>query len=359
MMDWAALHARDQGAETLGGVPHDMYGMTSLSIRQYVLGIYKQLGLKENEITKVQTGGPDGDLGSNEILLSSDKTVAIIDGSGVLADPSGLDHEELVRLAKKRLTVAHFNRTRLSKDGYLVKIEEQDVRCSTGEIVLDGSDFPEFFVPCGGRPKAVNISKMAALFDSEAKPHFKYNVEGANLFLTQQARLFLEKRKVVVFKNSSTNKVGVTSSSLEVLAGLALSTQEYVDLMIFKDGKPTKFYQSYVKDIQEKITEHAAAEFHCLWTGHTHLQGAKPRTTISDELSSTLNNLQAELKSLGLFEDVPSRNGAMRSAILKLLVEKIGLQTLKRLPEAYQRALFSSWLASHFTFFHFARDLSK
>jgi NAD-specific glutamate dehydrogenase len=71
MMDWAALHARDRGAETwwksfttgksaklLGGVPHDTYGMTSLSIRQYVLGIYKQLGLREKDITKVQTGGP-------------------------------------------------------------------------------------------------------------------------------------------------------------------------------------------------------------------------------------------------------------------------------------------------------------
>lgn len=92
MMDWAAckhllssssfyafsshflmstVHARARGAETwwksfttgksagtLGGVPHDTYGMTSLSIRQYVLGIYKQLGLREKDITKVQTGGP-------------------------------------------------------------------------------------------------------------------------------------------------------------------------------------------------------------------------------------------------------------------------------------------------------------
>lgn len=79
MMDWAALHARSRGAETwwksfttgksaetLGGVPHDTYGMTSLSIRQYVLGLYKQLGLREKDITKVQTGGPDGDLGSSE-----------------------------------------------------------------------------------------------------------------------------------------------------------------------------------------------------------------------------------------------------------------------------------------------------
>ena len=65
------VHARARGAETwwksfttgksaelLGGVPHDVYGMTSLSVRQYVLGIYKQLGLREKDITKVQTGGP-------------------------------------------------------------------------------------------------------------------------------------------------------------------------------------------------------------------------------------------------------------------------------------------------------------
>ena len=72
------MHARERGAqawwksfttgksaEHLGGVPHDTYGMTSLGVRQYVLGIYKQLGLREKDITKVQTGGPDGDLGSS------------------------------------------------------------------------------------------------------------------------------------------------------------------------------------------------------------------------------------------------------------------------------------------------------
>ena len=142
---------------------------------------------------------------------------------------------------------------------------------------------------------------------------------------------------------------GVTSSSLEVLAGIALSTQEYVDLMIFKDGKPSEFYQSYVKNIQAKIAENAAAEFQCLWKEHARLHGAKSRTTISNELSSTLNNLQAELESSDLYDDVPSRNGVMRRATPKMLVEKIGLETLlKRLLEAYQRALFSSWVASHF-----------
>lgn len=64
----------------------------------------------------------------DEILLSSDKTVAVIDGSGVLADPAGINREELVRLAKLRVPVANFNKSKLSKDGYLVKVEEHDVK---------------------------------------------------------------------------------------------------------------------------------------------------------------------------------------------------------------------------------------
>jgi glutamate dehydrogenase len=144
----------------------------------------------------------------------------------------------------------------------------------------------------------------------------------------------------------------VTSSSLEVLAGLALSTEEYVDLMLFKDGKPSKFYQTYVKDIQAKISENAAAEFSCIWREHQRLQGAKPRTIISDELSSTLNNLQTELESSDLFDEMSSRAGVLRRAIPQTLVDRIGLETLmERLPEPYLRALFSSWVASHFVSF--------
>ena len=205
----------------------------------------------------------------------------------------------------------------------------------------------DIFVPCGGRPEAVNISNVASLIDSEGKPHFKYIVEGANLFLTQQARLYLEKRNVTLFKDSSANKGGVTSSSLEVLAGLGLSNAEYLDLMVFSSGKPSAFYQSYVKDIQQKIAENAAAEFQCLW--REHAKTGKPFTLLSDELSGTLNALQAELEASDLFDDAPSRRGVLGRAIPKTLVDKVGLDVLLgRLPEAYQRALFSSWVASHF-----------
>lgn len=64
----------------------------------------------------------------DEILLSSDKTIAIIDGSGVLHDPVGINREELIRLAKLRKPVGFFDTSKLSKDGYLVKVEDQDFK---------------------------------------------------------------------------------------------------------------------------------------------------------------------------------------------------------------------------------------
>ena len=87
------------------------------------------------------------------------------------------------------------------------------------------------FVPCGGRPEAVNITNVPALFHADGKPRFLYIVEGANLFFTQQARLYLESRGVIVFKDASANKGGVTSSSLEVLAALAFTDEEFHEHM--------------------------------------------------------------------------------------------------------------------------------
>jgi glutamate dehydrogenase len=123
-MDWASQHARRRGAsfwkafttgksQSLGGIPHDLFGMTTRSIHQYVTGIYSKLGLQESAVTKFQTGGPDGDLGSNEIKISSDRTVAVVDGSGVLYDGEGLDRGELLQLAQKRQMICNFSVSKL------------------------------------------------------------------------------------------------------------------------------------------------------------------------------------------------------------------------------------------------------
>ena len=392
LMDWAAFHARARGApwwksfttgksaEKLGGIPHDKYGMTSLSVRQYILGVYKANHLKETEVTKLQTGGPDGDLGSNEILLSKDKTVGIIDGSGVIYDPAGLDRPELIRLARGRKMVVEFDNAKLGPEGYKVLVDDQDIKLPSGEVVPNGTDFRnsfhfrvkcDIFVPCGGRPEAVNISNVSRLVDSEGRPNFKYVVEGANLFFTQQARLFLEKKGVVLYKDSSTNKGGVTSSSLEVLAGLSLTDPEYQENMIFKDGKSSPFYQAYVRDIQTKICENAANEYNCIQKDWLRNKGSMPRTLISDQLSKTLNKLQDELENSDLYDNVQSRRNVLSRAFPKTLIDKIGLDELmKRLPEPYLRAAWSAWVSSNYVyqcsltatnvdFFHFFSKLSQ
>jgi glutamate dehydrogenase len=53
--------------------------------------------------------------------------VAIIDGSGVLYDPAGLDRAELVRLAKARKPIQEFSPSKLGSEGYRVLVDEQDI----------------------------------------------------------------------------------------------------------------------------------------------------------------------------------------------------------------------------------------
>src|SRR5690606_14945469 len=152
LVNWATLHARARGAPwwkafftgkspSLGGIPHDTYGMTTRSVREYVNGIYRKTGVDPSKMKKLQTGGPDGDLGSNEILVSNEMYCAIVDGSGVLADPNGLDKEELIRLAKKRVMISEYDVSKLSKDGYRVLCTDNDVTLPNGEVVSSCADF--------------------------------------------------------------------------------------------------------------------------------------------------------------------------------------------------------------------------
>ena len=139
LMDWACLHARARGYPywkavttgknpSLGGVPHDVYGMTTRGVRAFVEGVQGRLGLDPRVLKKVQTGGPDGDLGSNEILQANEHTIAIVDGSGVLCDTDGLNQQELVRLAHARKMVSFFDVSLLSPRGYFVSVEATDFK---------------------------------------------------------------------------------------------------------------------------------------------------------------------------------------------------------------------------------------
>jgi len=371
LVDWATEHARTRGAPwwksfftgkspKLGGIPHDHYGMTTLSVREYVTGIYRKLKLDPSTVRKMQTGGPDGDLGSNEILLSNEKYTSIVDGAGVLVDPNGIDHDELVRLAKKRVTISEFDVSKLSKDGYRVLLDDTTVTLPSGEVITNGTVFrntfhlrhtglTDIFVPCGGRPESIDLLTCNKLIE-DGKSLIPYIVEGANLFLTQDAKLRLEKAGCIVFKDASANKGGVTSSSLEVLASLSFDDEGFLKHMcVGQDGEAPAFYNAYVKEVQETIKRNARLEFEAIW--RENAQTGVPRSILSDTLSVAITKLDEELQNTELWHNEPLKRSVLRDALPKLLLDKIGLDSImERVPENYLRAIFGSYLASRFVY---------
>jgi glutamate dehydrogenase len=225
------------------------------------------------------------------------------------------------------------------------------------------------FVPCGGRPESVDLSNVSKLLPEEGgAPLFQYIVEGANLFFTQEARLRLEKKGIVIFKDASANKGGVTSSSLEVLAALAFNDAEFEQHMCVKGGNVPAFYEAYVKEVQEIIERNARIEFEALWREHTKGNKQQPISILSDELSVAIVQLQEQLQEAGLWNNVALRESVLLRAFPKLLLEKVGLEALlERVPENYVKAIFGAYLASqfvykygaqpdHFAFFEFMRQ---
>ena len=310
--------------------------MTTLSVREYVLGIYRKLGLDQSQVRKMQTGGPDGDLGSNEILLGSEKYTAIVDGSGVLVDPRGLDRDELLRLARERLMISHYDSSKLSSEGYRVLVEDNNFKLPSGEVVNNGTSFRntfhlrgeeyDLFVPCGGRPESIDLGTANKLI-VKGKSTIPYIVEGANLFITQDAKLRLEKAGCILFKDASANKGGVTSSSLEVLASLSFDDENFIEHMCVKgDGAPPAFYQDYVKQVQSIIKDNARLEFEAIWREHE--ASGTPRSILSDRLSMAITTLDEELQNTELWDNVELRKSVLRDALPALLLDKIGLETI-------------------------------
>lgn len=385
-VDWATLHAKKRGAKfgfpwkafftgkspTIGGIPHDEYGMTTLSVRAYTEGVYKKLNIDDwSKIKKLQMGGGDGDLGSNEIKLSGNETyIGLVDGFGCIVDEDGIDKNELLRLANNRFGNNKFDKSKLGPKGYAIMVEDKDIQLPNGKIIHSGIQFRNNFhlnlkeiyppnsinlwVPCGGRPNSIDVTTVQSLIDSKTgKSIIPIIVEGANLFITQAAKYILEDAGAIVLKDASTNKGGVTSSSLEVLAALSLSDEEFQNKFCVDpvNNSVPRFYQDYVKEVQEIIKINADNEFNMLWKLKQDTK--KSFADLSDELSIAINKLGDELSSSKeLWEDdVEFRNIVLKNALPKLLLNEIGLdRILERVPESYLKAIFATKLASEFVY---------
>merc|ERR1719482_1433779 len=102
-----------------------------------------------------------------------------------------------------RMTISNFSRSFIGPEGFLVKLTDQ------GPIEFGGYSWrtplelrnsfifcpllqADLFVPCGGRPATVSSTNVKQLFlgpEGEVTKvcKFKYIVEGANLFFTDDA----------------------------------------------------------------------------------------------------------------------------------------------------------------------------
>lgn len=372
LMDWAALHARKQGYRywksfttgkslALGGIPHDRYGMTTESVHTYVTATLEKLGKDESKIRKIQTGGPDGDLGSNEILISKDITIGIVDGSGVLYDPDGLNRPELVRLAKARLMCDSFDQSKLGGKGFFVALSDKEVTLPDGTVVHNGEDFrnhfhlthfmtADLFVPCGGRPGAFTAANWKSLLDDGGKPRIPIIVEGANLFITHEARLQLEKAGVILFKDASTNKGGVTSSSLEVYAGLALTDEQWErEMSVLEGQEESPLRLKLVQQIVERIRDNARKEFELLWAEH-HRTGV-PFTELSDTVSANINRIADAVRSSSLLDDDKLRSTLLQKYTPSVLQELVTVAEIQdRVPRNYQDAIIAAAIGSDFVY---------
>jgi glutamate dehydrogenase len=380
-MDWAAEHARSRGyplwkalttgkSVKLGGIPHDVHGMTTASVHKYVTELLEVLGENEAAITKVQTGGPDGDLGSNEILVSKDKTIAIVDGSGVLYDSEGLNRPELVRLAQCRVPVKEFDRALLGPTGFLVTVDETNVQLPDGSKWENGAKLrdvfhltdyctADLFVPCGGRPKSVTLENVNRLFNPCTKvPKFRFIVEGANLFFTDPARDVLERAGVHLFKDASTNKGGVTSSSLEVFAGLALPDEAHTSLMTFDpkvSGTPPHFYTTYVHQILEIIVSNAKMEFHAIWKANSEQGMLKVEATkrLSLEITEMQDIICENIDEMSEEEKADLVRVILPQALPRVIVDKLGIDGIfQHVPANYIWAMVGAFIGSRYVYQH-------
>jgi glutamate dehydrogenase len=217
------------------GINHKEFGVTSEGVTVFLEVALRAIGIdpRAEPFTVKLTGGPDGDVAGNEIRIlhrefgDNARIVGIADGSGVAEDPAGLDHEELLRLFAAEAPIAEFDRERLGPDGLVMSIEDAGgvQRRNTMYERVDA----DAFVPAGGRPQTVHAGNWRGMLRPDGNPSSRVVVEGANIFLTPEAREALEREAgVVIVKDSSANKCGVICSSFEIAASMALDGDTFL-----------------------------------------------------------------------------------------------------------------------------------
>lgn len=381
MIDWIAEKSIEERYKPGGsfisgkskiGINHKQYGVTSLGVNVYMEEVLRYLHIDplNNSFTLKMTGGPDGDVAGNQILNlfhlypKTAKILALTDVSGTIFDPEGLDLETCVELFHKEQSIRLYPPQKLHSGGFLLDKSTQremtpyvfQTLCyhKHGEEVVEewlhGNEMnalyrynvhrtkADIFIPCGGRPRTLRETNIEEFLDEAGSPTSRAIVEGANLYLSPKARHLLEERGVLIFKDSSANKCGVISSSFEILSGLTLKSEEFLE-----------HKEQLVSEIRERLKRLSLEEAQLLLKRHG--ETGENLTILSDKISEKINHYTDEL--LEYFEKIELSddphdplNVCFLSYCLKTLRDNYHDRLLKEIPPSHKKAIIASHIAS-------------
>jgi len=297
------------------GINHKEYGVTSTGVVTFAEVAMREacIDIRKDPFSVMATGGPNGDVAGNamRILLSRCPQVRIrlvLDGTGALVDPAGADRKELSRIVLKE-DIERFDPFCLSPGGFLLyrnvrkteglkELYRRIDRTAEGveETWLTVDDFyrefegliftvpADLFIPAGGRPETVDGRNWRRFFPEEGDPTVRVIVEGANSFLTPEARRKLQERGTVILRDASANKCGVISSSYEIISNLLLSEKEFFACK-----------EEYVAGVLEILEKRALDEAELIFRRYREAGGKVPYTEISGSLSREINDWYARI----------------------------------------------------------------
>lgn len=356
------------------GINHKEYGVTSRGVNIYMEEVLKFIGIdpKKDPFTIKMTGGPDGDVAGNQMhnlyqfYPKTAKLLATIDVSGTIFDPEGLDLSIIATLFQESKPIRFYPAEKLHEGGFLLdaktRREESAYAGQTlllkkekGAVVqewISGNEMnhllrmnvhrtkADIFIPGGGRPRTLNENNYHDFLDEAGKPTSKAIIEGGNLYLSPGARQALEKIGVIIIKDSSANKGGVICSSFEVLTGLVLSENEFIQKK-----------STIVQEILTIIESRARDEARTLLSSH----GQRFLTEVSDLISEKINlytdellhYLSAQTLSTDLQDPLIQ---CLLNYSLPLLRTDYADRLLKEVPDVHKKAIIASFLAQRLVY---------
>ena len=352
------------------GINHKEYGVTSAGVVKFAEITMAEFGIdiRKDPFSVKFTGGTNGDVAGNAIRLLLERCQhvsirLILDGTAALYDPKGANHDELRRILLKEDLDA-FDPKALNPGAFLLfrtnsrtegfKELYRKVSCSAKGLQEEWISIDEFsreysglvfsveadlFIPGGGRPETIDSSNWVRFFLDDGTPSSRIIVEGANSFITPDARIQLQKRGVIIMRDASANKCGVISSSYEIISNLLFSEKEFL--------AEKERYVKDVLEILETVSEYEAR----LILKRRRDNPTLLCTEISDAISTEINGHYSRL--FKFFQERPElclqpfyRRAIVGHLPVMLQTESRYRNRISRLPQKYLFAILAAELGS-------------